>query len=110
MNEQSHFAHLNKTMDRASLNSFTIRPQPTIGMLEVPQESDELLRKTSGPSMITKRQAFFQGFKLGISCPNFSASNASDEPYSGASFSGNGRVGTVSPEVHNPLDYESPEN
>lgn len=67
------------------------------------------MRKTSaGPSLIP-RQHFFDSHNLGITCPAFSTSNASEEqPCSAASFSAKAKVGH-SNSISNHI-YESPDN
>ncbi len=53
----------------------------------VPGQCDDLERKASAGLSIVPRQRFFDSHQLNISCPAFSASNASEEPCSAASFS-----------------------
>ena len=48
------------------------------------------MRKQSDPPQLKSRDALFNSLKLGITAPNFSAGNISDEPHSAASFSANG--------------------
>ena len=81
--------------ERGSTSSFQIRVHPTDEVFVQADQDEssgcELMRKSSGPPCLASQsRSWFNNLKLGIVCPNFSASNASEEPLSAASFSGKG--------------------